>query len=377
MVPSDCRNPNRRKHTCVLACPKRRWYVSYTTEHAVSVRYRPVRLQLEVSVITFLTTAKPFVDATGIRQMNALRSWRAVAPSGEILLFGNGQGYDRAVSELGAIHIPDVACSGQGIPRLDGMFEAAVLRGRNAIKVYLNCDIILTSSVIKATQQIQLDRFLMVAQRWNMDYSTPIDFGHPTWETELAHRVRQDGQLFRAVAVDAFFWKGDIWQGLPPMVVGRAKYDQWLIYYCRSKKVPVVDATDVAMIIHQNHDYSHVQGGVKEVMEGEEVARNLSLAGGLDHMFTIGDADWRLTEKAMIRNHCRGDARRCADVFAVLHPETKWAQTAAGRFLVEAAYELALRVNALSRGELLPFLKYLPWLALRLCTPPGEKNSQP
>ncbi|MEI6969954.1 MAG: hypothetical protein WCL44_00425 [bacterium] len=49
-------------------------------------------------MITFLTTAKPFVGATGIRQMNALKSWCAAAPDDEILLFGDGTGYVQAVA---------------------------------------------------------------------------------------------------------------------------------------------------------------------------------------------------------------------------------------------------------------------------------------
>jgi hypothetical protein len=318
-------------------------------------------------VITFLTTAKPFVGGADVRQMNAIRSWRAIAPEAEILLFGNGQGYDYAASSLGLTHIPAVACNEHGIPRVDAMFEEAACRGRFSIKAYLNCDIMLTGSVTRAMNQISCDRFLMVAQRWNLDVDEAIDFRRSDWEEKIVERVRMQGYLFTPAGIDAFFWKGQVWGSLPPMVVGRGKYDNWMIYYCRSQGVPVVDATDAAMIIHQNHDYSHVQGGKDEVMDGSEALRNLSLGGGDAHLFTISDADRRLTRTGLtIRNRCRGDSRRCVEVFSILHPDSVLARSTIGRFLLQVGYEGVERFNHAKQGDVKPLFKLVPWFLCRL-----------
>ncbi|MEI6972700.1 MAG: hypothetical protein WCL44_14425, partial [bacterium] len=54
-----------------------------------------------VKMITFFTTAKPFEGATRVRQINAIRSWQAVHPDVEVMLFGNGMGYSEIAAELG------------------------------------------------------------------------------------------------------------------------------------------------------------------------------------------------------------------------------------------------------------------------------------
>ena len=40
-------------------------------------------------MITFFTTAKPFVGHSGVIQRNALKSWMLVHPFAEVILFGN------------------------------------------------------------------------------------------------------------------------------------------------------------------------------------------------------------------------------------------------------------------------------------------------
>ena len=49
------------------------------------------------------------------------------------------------------------------------------------------------------------------------------------------------------------------------------------------------------MAIHQTHDYSHVTPGVW----GPETWRNVDLAGGPEHFFTVGDATHLLTPRGV------------------------------------------------------------------------------
>jgi hypothetical protein len=43
-------------------------------------------------MLTFFTTAKPFVGHSGIIQRNALRSWKLLDPDVEVILFGDEEG---------------------------------------------------------------------------------------------------------------------------------------------------------------------------------------------------------------------------------------------------------------------------------------------
>lgn len=322
-------------------------------------------------MITFFTTAKPFDGDNGIRQVNAIRSWQALHPAVEVLLFGQAAGYVETATELGLVHIPDVDMNEFGVPRIDSMVSVAAARGRHALQAYINCDIILLGDYLSAVQRIPFDRFLMVAQRFDVDINAPIDFASSAWASEIGRRARAEGQKLAPCGIDVFLEKGRIWRDLPPMVVGRGMYDNWLIYYCRARGIPVVDATEVVTMVHQNHDYGHITGGKRTVEVGDEASRNLRLAGGYQHLFTIQDADWRLTAVGLCRNWYRGDSRRCGEVFEILHDHLSPVTLRFGRFFIEAVCEWIARWRFAAGGQYLPLCKYPGWLVRRLVLGPG------
>lgn len=83
--------------------------------------------------------------------------------------------------------------------------------------------------------------------------------------------------------------------------LGRPAWDSWLIYDMRSRRVPVIDATEAITIIHQNHDFSHSKFGEKKRVGGPEWQKNIEIAGGLTNMLTLRDADWTLGENGLKR----------------------------------------------------------------------------
>jgi hypothetical protein len=316
-------------------------------------------------MITLFTTAKPFEGKWSLLQRNAIRSWQRLARDVEIILFGNGGGYAEAARELGVIHVPDVASNEKGMPRVDAMFREAERRGRHPLRAYVNCDVILLEDFADAVTRIPFDRFLMVARRWDLDVKEELDFEEVKWPQRLREAVRSAGELQYPGAIDVFAWHGQVWDALPPMVVGRGMYDQWLIYDCRKRRVPVVDATDVVTLVHQAHDYSHIHGGKMTVALGEEAQRNLEYGGGYENMFTIQDADWRLTGTTLIRNWYRGDSERCGDVFQLLRGSRSgcpWVP----RWFVELVCEAVTRWRKGRSGDWKPLLKLPLWLIRRL-----------
>ena len=230
-------------------------------------------------MITFFTTAKPFEGEARVRQINAIRSWQAVHRDVEVLLFGKGGGYSEVAAELGLVHIPDIATNESGVPRVDSMFAAAAAHARHPIQSYINCDIILLDDFLPAVLRIPFSRYLMVAQRHDVDINTPIDFGPMNWGAEIRRKTLAEGNILSPCGIDFFLQRGGAWGELPPMVVGRGKYDNWLIYHCRSRDIPVIDATEVMLVVHENHGYGHITGGRDTVQDGLEAGRNLEMGG--------------------------------------------------------------------------------------------------
>jgi hypothetical protein len=80
---------------------------------------------------------------------------------------------------------------------------------------------------------------------------------------------------------------------MPDFAIGRAGWDNWMIYYAHKQGYPVIDGTADIMIIHQNHDYGHLPGG-KPHYNLEESQQNMVMAGGMKHMYMVLDANYQL-----------------------------------------------------------------------------------
>ena len=89
---------------------------------------------------------------------------------------------------------------------------------------------------------------------------------------------------------------------IPAFLVGRAGYDNWLVWRGRQRGI-VVDTTAVVVAIHQTHGYQHVEGGKDTAYYGPEAEHNIELAGGRSHIFTLHDASHRLGADFVLRRN--------------------------------------------------------------------------
>lgn len=298
-------------------------------------------------MITIFTTAKSFKGNARISQLNALRSWKALHPSIEVILFGEGEGYAEVSESLGLVHIPDVKTSTKGTPLINSMFERAAELGRYDIQAYVNCDIILFEDFLEASVRIKEGRFMIVGQRYDLDIGYEIDFSDKLWGKNIRDMMSSE-TLHPPSGSDYFLFRRGIWKELPALVVGRAGYDNWLIYYCRANRIMVIDASEAVKIAHQNHDYKHLSGGQEEAWSGAEASSNLALSGGYDYVFTLIDTDWRmLVDGTVVRNRCRGNLYRFAEVYMILRKEKIWGK--AGLFGLRSAHFLYKRIPVLNR----------------------------
>ncbi|MFC2043786.1 hypothetical protein ACFLT8_01060 [Chloroflexota bacterium] len=250
-------------------------------------------------MLTIFSTTKPFIENTGIIQTNALRSWAALKPACEIILFDSDEGTARIIAELGIRQVTQIERNEYGTPLVSSMFKIAQNMANNKFLCYVNADIILMSEFVQALSQIDKQFFLMVGRRWDMDISEILNFQNTDWEEELKNRVVKEGRLHRITGVDYFVFPKGLYEDMPPLAIGRPGWDNWLIYHSRFRKIPVIDASSMVTAIHQNHGYASFSGGDKGFWEGPEAKRNAELIGGVEHAFHLGFTDWTLTVKGL------------------------------------------------------------------------------
>jgi hypothetical protein len=142
--------------------------------------------------------------------------------------------------------------------------------------------------------RLQRDKFVLLSQRWDLDVTQPIEFTEG-WQNRLSSRVHRQGQLHRPAGSDFFLFPKSCYHDVPDFTIGRAGWDNWMIYKARKENWPVIDCTPSVMIVHQNHDYSHLPGG-KPHYEHPDTNKNIQLAGGQANVrYTILDATYQLT----------------------------------------------------------------------------------
>lgn len=253
-------------------------------------------------LITLFSAPKPFTDPhIAMIQRNAIRSW-TLLPDVEVILLGEETGLAEAARELGVQHIPNVARNASGAPLISSMFQLARENSNSDLLCIINADILLMSDFVEAAKQVkgQKSKFVLLSQRWDLDVTQPLDFSNG-WESRLRSVVGGQGTLHRPAGSDFFLFPLSTFHEVPPFTIGRAGWDNWMIYKARKEGWAVIDCTPSIMIVHQNHDYSHLPEG-KPHYEHPETNENIRLAGGQANIrYTILDATHQLINGKLAR----------------------------------------------------------------------------
>src|ERR1700681_609384 len=123
------------------------------------------------AMLTFFTTAKPFLGHSDVIQRNALKSWILLHPGVEVIMFGDDAGAAEVCLELGLRHETDVERKENGTKSVRSIFERAQEIARHERLCYCNCDILLTEDFRKAVETAVNWRkqFLIIGRRWVFD----------------------------------------------------------------------------------------------------------------------------------------------------------------------------------------------------------------
>lgn len=224
-------------------------------------------------MLSFVTALKPPLGAIAPIQENALRSWRALS------------------DDVIALEPPAVRTNEFGTPLLDSMLEIARERARHDLVCLANADIVLAPDLLAAVDRVRarFRRFLLIVRRRNV---ASTNGRRATVEPPYG-------------GTDVFVFPRGAWGGVPPFAIGRTRWDSWLIYEARRRRLPVVDATRAVCALHPEHGYEHHPQGREGVWHGPEARRNAELLGGDHRLFTALNATHLLTSEGVERQCVR------------------------------------------------------------------------
>ena len=260
-----------------------------------------------MSLITLFSAPKPFTNPhIAMIQHNAIQSW-TLLPDVEVILLGEETGLAEAAQEWGVKHLRNVKRNGSGTPLISSMFQLAREHSNGDLLCIINADMILMSDFVQASMEFRSlllekrkEKFVLLSQRWDLDVTQPLDFSDD-WNHRLSSVVHRQGVLHRPAGSDFFLFPKSCYSEIPDFTIGRAGWDNWMIYKARKEKWSVIDCTPSVMIVHQNHDYSHLPGG-KPHYEHPDTNENIRLAGGQANIrYTILDATHQLVDGKLIR----------------------------------------------------------------------------
>jgi len=249
-----------------------------------------------MAFLTLFSAPKPFSDAhINTIQRNAIRSWRMLGEAVQIILVGEESGLVEASRELGVMHLPQVRRNSQGTPLVSSIFDLARQAGDSPLLGYVNADILLMPDFLSAARDMasHASHFLLAGQRWDLEVTGEMDFA-AGWDERLKQECHLRGRLHLPAGSDYFIFPRGCYSEMPDFAIGRAGWDNWMIFQARRQGWLAVDASESITIVHQQHDYAHLPGG-KSHHHLPETEENTYLAGGREiTRFSLLDMDHRL-----------------------------------------------------------------------------------
>lgn len=243
-----------------------------------------------MSKLAIFTAPKAFSDAhINMIQRNAIRSWKQMGDAVEIYLLGKEEGIAETAKELGVAHLPKLRLNKEATPLVSSIFQEARKSSSAALMAYVNADILLlpeTTEVVESVNQLT-ENFVLMGQRYDLDVSAALDFSGD-WPTALHKSLGPDRRLHPPGGSDYFIFPRKLYADLPDFAIGRAGWDNWMIYHAMKQGWLALDATANLTVIHQNHDYAHLPEGQAHYRVGE-TDDNVELAGGMRRIYSLMD----------------------------------------------------------------------------------------
>ncbi len=277
-------------------------------------------------MITFFTIPKPFTGHIGIIQRNAIRNWKGLHPEIQVILMGNEDGVAEVAQELACQHLPEIEKSDYGTPRIDAAFRLADQTARHPVLAYVNGDILFFRRVIDLVQAISFAhrQFLFTGHKWLVDIEVELSAVEIQTESVLVHHC-QSAVMAGATGIDFFFYPRSQYRKMPPLIVGRPGWDNWMLFDTIKQRIPLVIPDQGILALHQNHETGHVpdkKPGTR--WEGPEAEFNRHSIGSSKPLdFSLEDANQQISAEGRLSAR-QGDYRTNPRKLKALYPLTHW-----------------------------------------------------
>jgi len=253
-------------------------------------------------MITIITTPKPLnVAVNRAAFQNAIRSWVRIKPRPEILVF-LGDDDRRIIEEEGGKWVGGIRSSVQGRPYFDHFIEEAEVLASNDILMYSTDHLILMSGLVPAVKLVSEmfpGNFVIIGKRWGLDVREPINFSDHNWESLLWDRVMRTNSLGGNAAKDYLIFRRPFGLSIPNFIMGYPWYDTWFVWAALQAGYPVIDASDVATVVHQSHKFVEGDVEARENTPGGQHNRRIGKSLNLDGMGAISQATHILTRNGI------------------------------------------------------------------------------
>jgi len=235
----------------------------------------------------------------GIIQYNAIKSWTLLKPRPQILVMGTDPGSEDLCKELDVTYVPDVEVNVENVPIIPSMIKIAEKMSTNDVLALCSSDIILFQDVIAtckamANRPKELNEFCGMAIKFNKKINQKINFSGD-WRKEIKKNTWSAG----AWAGDYFLHNKGYWkEDMPPFVIGRARCDNWMVWYGVVQRGCLVNMTEALTIIHHSHEKFETNGrgeGLTNTPGFKNNQKFYKIKG-------INDAPWKMNKDLKIVN---------------------------------------------------------------------------
>jgi hypothetical protein len=243
-----------------------------------------------MSSLCLFTIPKPFAGHIGTIQRNAIRSWKRLGSSCDIVLCGDDAGVEEIARDHGVAWLGNIRRNRHGTPLLNDAFAQVAGRATASHLAYVNADILLPKDFLDAvssTLEYGPD-FLLAGECRNLHVAAELESNEQL--DQAFRRARNEGLSRGAKAIDYFVFPRGLADGFPEMAVGRGCWDNYFLFRARLAGLCLVDGTETVLAIHQDHDYAHHTGGKAGAHRGEEYEEHARMIGSLEHEFHLEHA---------------------------------------------------------------------------------------
>lgn len=204
----------------------------------------------------------------------AVATWQLALPKTPIVFFGKEA---QELRKTHGVYCREAERNKYGTPLLNKMILWVQDECPNQRYLYINSDIILFSDFASCIEELRhfYPRYLVTGRRTDVKIVGPIALDSPIWEVTLRGCALAQGKLMSACGADYFLFTLGMFRDMPPFAIGRTTFDNWMVYDCLMKAIPVIDVTPRVMSVHQVHTQNRNSYSGPEAVENRRLAKEM------------------------------------------------------------------------------------------------------